>query len=107
MASRIFDVDGFTRSRRIWHENYDGDVVIETDTDVTEALKDAERANNAHTQGRKSRWSDSLTGNRVASIPLVIYMQLEREGILADPDRFKAWLNDPDNSAWRCRPGKL
>lgn len=107
MGSRIFDEDGFTRSRRIWHEDYDGRVVLETNTDVTQALKDAESANNEHTQGRRSKWSDELTGNRIATIPTVVYMQLHKEGIVQDQDRFKKWLNDPDNSAFRTRPGKI
>ena len=98
--------DGFTRSTRIWHENYDGDVVLETRTDVTQALKDAESANNEH-RGRKSRWREGLTGNRIATIPTVVYMELHKKGIVQDQDRFKKWLNDSDNSAFRTRPGKI
>lgn len=106
MASRIFDEDGFTRSRRVWHEDGAGDIVLETTTDVTQALHDAHSANREH-RGRKSRWKDGPTGNRIATIPTVIYMELHKKGIVQDQARFKAWLNDPDNSAWRTRPGKI
>jgi hypothetical protein len=50
--------------------------------------------------------------NKVASIPLVVFQELEKQGItrgfnVLDMDRFKAWLNNPDNQAFRTRMGKL
>jgi hypothetical protein len=44
---------------------------------------------------------------RVASIPAVVMDQLFRDGIAQDPERFKAWLNDPDNRVFRTRPGRV
>jgi hypothetical protein len=38
---------------------------------------------------------------RVASIPLVIYYELKRKGILNDRAAFKRWLNDRDNRVFR------
>jgi hypothetical protein len=45
--------------------------------------------------------------DRVASIPLDIYLELDRKGIAKDPVAFKRWLDDPDNRAFRTRPGRL
>lgn len=38
---------------------------------------------------------------KVASIPLVIWRQLQRLGITKDEKALNAWLNDPDNSVFR------
>jgi hypothetical protein len=38
---------------------------------------------------------------RVASIPLVIYYELKRKGIVGDKAAFKRWLNDRDNRVFR------
>jgi len=42
-----------------------------------------------------------------ASIPLHILMDLEKQGITKDPVRFKRWLNDPDNRAWRTSNARI
>jgi len=41
----------------------------------------------------------------VASIPLSIYYDLKRQGIVDDPVRLKRWLNDSDNKYFRTRGG--
>jgi hypothetical protein len=50
--------------------------------------------------------------NKVASIPLVVFAELEKQGItrglnVLDTDRFKAFLNNPDNQVFRTRMGKI
>jgi hypothetical protein len=37
----------------------------------------------------------------VARIPMNIYMNLKKLGIVADRKKFEAWLNDPDNCVFR------
>ena len=38
---------------------------------------------------------------RVASIPMVVYNELVRQGITKDPAAIKRWLNDSANMAFR------
>lgn len=50
--------------------------------------------------------------NKVASIPLVVFAELEKQGItrgfqVLDMDRFKAFLNNPDNQVFRTRMGRV
>ena len=50
--------------------------------------------------------------NKVASIPLVVFAELEKQGItrgfqVLDMDRFKAFLNNPDNQVFRTRMGRI
>jgi hypothetical protein len=42
-----------------------------------------------------------------ASIPLVIYYELKRKGILGDPDALAKWLDDRDNQVFRSWKGKI
>lgn len=44
---------------------------------------------------------------RVAQIPMVVYMDLQKRGILNDQVALKKWLNDPDNRFFRTRPGNV
>jgi hypothetical protein len=51
-----------------------------------------------------------MLGNKVASIPLTVIDDLNKQGIMRgyavlDDKRFAAWLNDPMNRAWRTRTG--
>lgn len=46
-------------------------------------------------------------GKRVASIPIVIWQELDRRGITRDPQAMRRWLNDPNNQAFRTLPGVL
>ena len=43
----------------------------------------------------------------VAEIPMVIYQQAMREGWIKDKAKFKRWLNDPDNRAFRTRVSRI
>jgi hypothetical protein len=51
-----------------------------------------------------------LFGNKVASIPLTVIDDLNKQGIMRgyavlDEKRFALFLNDPMNRAWRTRTG--
>jgi hypothetical protein len=43
----------------------------------------------------------------VARLPLHVYFELKRKGIADDKEAFAKWLDDPANSAWRTRPGRV
>jgi hypothetical protein len=45
--------------------------------------------------------------NHIASIPLPLYFDLRRKGVVADRKAFLKWLSDPDNRHFRTRPGNL
>jgi hypothetical protein len=45
--------------------------------------------------------------DRVASIPMGVYMELDAKGIARDEKAFARWLDDPDQRAFRTRPGRL
>lgn len=46
-------------------------------------------------------------GRKVASIPLGLFMEMQRKGITRDRKAFARWLNDPDNRGFRTAPGMV
>jgi hypothetical protein len=101
MQKRIFDTDPLTGITRYWHVKDNGEYVIETvqELDVGEANT---RARNA--TDKRTKWGEMA---RVASIPLSVYYDLKRQGIVDDQKAFKKWLNDPDNRVFRTREGTV
>ena len=101
MQKRIFDTDPLTGITRYWHLKENGEYVIETvqKLDVDESNT---RARNA--TDKRTKWGEMA---RVASIPLSVYYDLKRQGIVDDQKAFKKWLNDPDNRVFRTREGTV
>ena len=92
------------------HKTDDGGLVIESSQDVTGIIESNRKQFNAYDE--RARWSDDLLGNKIASIPLAVVDELNKQGIMRgfhvlDQPRFKAWLNHPDNRAFRTRPGRI
>lgn len=78
----------------------DDTIIISETQDVTAIIEANKRSANAIDRHQKhGEWS------KVASIPLNIYYDLKRQGIVDDPVRFKRWLNDGDNKYFRTRGG--
>jgi hypothetical protein len=97
------------RSRKA-HKTDEGELVIETVQDVSGIVESNRKQFNAYDE--RAKWSDHLFGNKIASIPLTVIDELNKQGIMRgfhvlDQTRFKAWLNNPDNRAFRTRPGRI
>ena len=104
---RFFDHDPFSGHTEYFHYDPDtGGFMIETRQDVQMLIE----TNKALSNDAPTRFGE-LT--RVASIPSVVVMQLAQQGILStggailDHERFRTWLNERDNRAFRTRTGKV
>ena len=60
------------------------------------------------------REAHSVIGHRkssqmvpVAEIPMIIYEQAMREGWQDDQEKWRLWLNDPQNKVFRITDGKI
>ena len=102
MQRRIFDTDPLTGITRYWHVKSDGEFVIETQQQVSD-IAEANKRSFAGTD-TKAKYGDMA---KVASIPLNVYYELKRQGIVDDPKAMKKWLNDPDNRVFRTRGGTV
>ena len=90
------------------HADGEGGLVIQTAQDVSALVEANKKEFNSYDEN--ARWSDRLYGNKVASIPFTAIDDLNKAGIMrgfhvVDDVRFASWLNDPENRAWRTRPG--
>ena len=90
------------------HADGEGGIVIQTRQDVSDIVEQNKKEYNLFDE--RARWSDNLFGNKVASIPLTVIDDLNKQGIMRgfavlDDKRFALWLNDPMNRAWRTRTG--
>ena len=98
---RVIDYDPQTGiSHVLYHDESEGvsRYVAEQDTS---SLLDFNRklANEA---GKKfGEWA------KVASLPMALFMDLKKKGILDDAKAFKRWLNEPDNRFFRTHEGRL
>ena len=104
MQSKVFDVDPVTGVKKMWH--YDGDTdkaVIETIVDATDVVEENKAQFNQIDE--KAGWKGDM--HKVASIPMALFYDLKKQGIIDDQARLKAWLNDPDNRFFRTRPGTV
>lgn len=102
METRLFDYDPVTGRTRLFHYDHTNDTFqIETKQDVTDLVM----VNNEIAKEDVGKFADGM--HRVASIPMNIYFELQRKGILKDKERLAAWLNDPDNRAFRTKMGRV
>jgi len=90
------------------HADGEGGIIIQTRQDVSAIVEQNKKEYNSFDE--RARWSDNLFGNKVASIPMTVIDDLNKQGIMRgyavlDEKRFAAFLNDPMNRAWRTRTG--
>ena len=84
------------------YDDADDKLVLYEDQDVEPVIEQNKLLYNAA--------PDRITGDglvRVGSIPMSIYYDLKRRGILDDQKALAKWLNDPENLYVRTRPGRV
>jgi len=94
--------------KTVAHADGDGGLVFETRQDVSGIVEANKREFNQYDE--RAKWSDEVYGNKVASIPLTVIDDLNKQGIMRgfhilDEKRFRHWLNERDNRVFRTRPG--
>ena len=90
------------------HADGEGGIVIQTRQDVSDIVEQNKKEYNSFDE--RARWSDNLFGNKVASIPMTVIDELNKQGIMRgfavqDEKRFRSWLNERDNRVFRTRTG--
>jgi hypothetical protein len=95
--------DSETQIDTILHGTPEGGIIIEQRQEAQD-IKDLNRAM-YNAMDERTRWADNH--NKVASLPLVVFFELKRKGILDDQKAFRKWLNDSDNRYFRTRPGRV
>jgi hypothetical protein len=102
LQSLLFDEDPIAGVRRIFHPSADGETfTIETQQDVSDLI-DLNKAK-FNQFDERTPWRGDL--HQVGSIPMSLYFDLKKKGILDDQKALRKWWNDRDNAAFRTRPG--
>jgi hypothetical protein len=88
----------------------DSGLVIETRQDITDII-DSNYNQRKHTD-KHTRWGDDIFDNKIASIPMTVFDELNKRGIVRgfhviDQKAFRKFLNDPDNKVFRTREGTV
>lgn len=99
--SRLFDHNPATGITEIFHyDETTGNFTIEERQEINDLVEQNKYLQNEDTD----RYQES---HRVASIPLSIYWELKRNGTIDDKRKFRAWLNDSANMAFRTKLGRV
>ena len=89
------------------------DLVIAQSQDISAIIEHNKQSYNQSLSRKGWNGNNAIAPEKkVASIPLVVFQELEKQGItrgftVLDTDRFKAWLNNPDNQVFRTRMGTV
>ena len=89
--------DGVTRTM-IWEDDESDTVHVHTEIDMTQAVENNKILSELHPR----RSTNKLVAR---GVPLTVYEQSVQENW--DDDRWKRWLNDPDNAAFRVWKGRV
>jgi hypothetical protein len=110
MSKWLFDHDPLTgETQHFIAEDGDDHFTIQTTQDVS-AIIEANKQHALQFNSVRDPYGDKIGASaRVASIPTSVYYDLlKRYGHMRqNPGPWKRWLNDPDNAAFRTRPGTV
>jgi len=103
IKKRLVSENAAIGQKQYWHDHDDGSVTIQTVQDVEDVAESNKQSFNQVDE--RANWNGDM--HKVASIPMAIFYDLKRKGILDDPAAMKKWLNDSDNRVFRTRPGTV
>lgn len=101
---KTLSFDPLTGTKEVFrYDPTDDSFTIETLQDVTDVVEFNKAM--ANQVDERANWKGDW--HKVASIPMSVYMDLQKKGIANDDKAFHRWLNDSDNKVFRTRPGRL
>lgn len=100
--TRLIDEDPIRGIRHLWHDHGDGTYSTWSEQEVGPLLEANLARRNA--TKRRDRWG---LGKHVAELPMVVYLDLQKRGILDDPQAFARWLDSDAALPFRTAVGSL
>lgn len=98
---KVMDHDPITGiSHVFYYDNETDEATIVAEQEVKSIIEENKQLFN----DAPTRFGDTA---RVAQIPMVVYMDLKKKGIVNDSNEMRKWLNDPENRFFRTRPGRV
>ncbi len=106
MDSRLLGYDPLLGVTEIFHYDEATDEFHIENRQEIDDLVDVNTAlyNDVSTKS-STQWKGDI--HRVASIPMVVYADMVKTGMIHDQKALRKWLADPDNRVFRTKPGSL
>lgn len=102
MSGRVLGGDLLAKRKILWHEEPDGRIVVETQQDYEDILVE-----NQENRKDRSGFKGKQPLHHVAQIPLTVYEQLMRDGVVEDGRDLRKWLETEEGKIWKTHPGRL
>lgn len=101
IESRFFDRDAVTGATTLYHFDH------ADDSFTYERIEDYQPVTDQNTRIHNSRTDANWRGDMhlVASLPMALWFDLKKKGILDDDKALRRWLNARENQLFRTRPG--
>jgi hypothetical protein len=95
-ASFLLSYDSLTGTRQNFHVTSDQKLVLETTCNI-DAI--AERAQAERNESSRTQKSGDMV--KVASLPMMVYLDLKQRGILDDRPAMRKWLSSEEAQPYR------
>lgn len=102
-VTHLLDRWGNTLSRIHVPKDDSEPLVVERAENVSAVLDEAKRVREEH----EGRWHKRELLRPVAEVPASVVEQAMREGWFKDQKKWKQWMNNPDNKAFRIWGGRV
>ena len=103
IETRFFDRNPLTGATTLYHYDHADDIAHFETVEDHQPVTDANTR--FHIDNTDANWRGDM--HLVASLPLTVWFDLKKRGILDDDKALRRWLNDPDNMLFRTRPGRV
>ena len=105
ILEKVLTVDPLTGTKQIFrYDPTTEETTLITIRDDTPILEQAQEDGKGFRGPGGGKWNEM---NRVARLPMAVFVDLQAKGILGDQQALKKFLNHSDNRVFRTRPGRL
>lgn len=103
---RLLSYDPFSGTRQYFEfDPVTEETRIITETDSTPVMAVAQEERQAFRGRKGGNWKGDM--HLVARLPMAVFNDLRKKGILGDQKVMRKWLNESDNQVFRTRPGTV
>ena len=105
MRKVLLDTDPITKTKTYFYHDMDGEnFVVQEEAEVDQVLAWNQAMRNQIDE--RARWGDAGLGEKVASIPYIVWTTLPKE-LRDDNNELLRWLDRREQEPFRTRHGRL
>jgi hypothetical protein len=105
-ATLLFDENPLMGTKTFFEMDHGADTfVLRTESTLDPILQGALDDRNAVSDKSTTKWKGDM--HKVATLPMVIWNDLVKKGIMFDAKELAKWLNKPENKIFRTKLGRV